>query len=213
MDKMIPKTIQAYEYVKSGLKTGKWLFGDELLVMDISKEMNFSRRPVIDALKKLEMERFVEIIPQTGCRVVNCTKEQMVNHFQIGMCLEGLAAGLAARRREDTEVQELIAINESLKSIITTTPFSYEHYFAENRKLHEAILRMAGSEELLQFTKSMWDLNDFYLVNSFQFKTHLAQSISEHDVIIAKIKNKDEKGARFAMEEHIIEFAGLFNDR
>ncbi len=62
MDKMIPKTIQAYEYVKSGLKTGKWLFGDELLVMDISKEMNFSRRPVIDALKKLEMERFVEII-------------------------------------------------------------------------------------------------------------------------------------------------------
>ena len=93
------KTNYAYEYIKKKLKAGECRFGEEISVIEIAKELGYSRRPVIDALKKLELEHFVEIVPQTRCRVINYTREQMYDHFLTVMALEGMGAKLAAEKK------------------------------------------------------------------------------------------------------------------
>lgn len=81
--------------------------------------------------------------------------------FLTVMALEGMAAYLAAQRREDREVNELYLINEQLEKVINER-FSRDRYFHENRELHYVILKMSRSEKLLSMTKSQWDLNDFF---------------------------------------------------
>ncbi len=81
MDLSLSKTIRTYEYIKDGLKSGRWVFGDEISVVEVADELEVSRRPVIDALKKLEAEYFVEIVPQTGCRVKKYSQDEMADHF------------------------------------------------------------------------------------------------------------------------------------
>lgn len=208
MNLMLSKTNQAYEYIKEGLKSGKWLFGDEISVVEIANELGFSRRPVIDALKKLEAEYFVEIIPQTGCRVKKYSQDEMFDHFLTVMALEGMAAYLASQRREDHEVNELFFINEQLRRVIQED-FSREKYFHENRRLHYVILKMSRSKKLLNMTQSLWDLNDFFLVNMSLFQQDLSRTIIEHEMIIEKIAQKDPVGARALMEAHIQTFASL----
>ncbi|WP_041267776.1 MULTISPECIES: GntR family transcriptional regulator [Bacillales] len=205
---MLSKTNQAYEYIKEGLKSGRWTFGDQISVVEIANELGFSRRPVIDALKKLEAEYFLEIIPQTGCRVKSYSQDEMFDHFLTVMALEGMAAYLAAQRREDHEVNELISINEQLRRVIQEN-FSKEKYFQENRRLHYVILQMSRSKKLLDMTQSQWDLNDFFLVNVSLFQQDLSRTIIEHEMIIEKIAKKDPVGARTLMENHIQTFASL----
>lgn len=204
----LSKTNQAYEYVKEGLKSGKWIFGDEISVVAVSDELGFSRRPVIDALKKLESEYFVEIVPQTGCRVKEYSQQEMFDHFLTVIALEGMAAYLAAQRRNEDEVYELFFINEQLRRVIKED-FSREKYFLENRRLHYVILEMSRSENLLNITQSLWDLNDFFLVNISLFEQDLNRTITEHEMIIEKIAEKDHAGARALMEAHIHTFASL----
>jgi DNA-binding GntR family transcriptional regulator len=208
-DSGLSKTNYAYEYIKKGLKGGKWKFGEEISVIGTAKELGYSRRPVIDALKKLELEHFLEIVPQTGCRVINYTKEQIYDHFLIAMVLEGMAAQLAAERGQESEIEKLYQFNSELKHLTMTDNFAKDEYFAINRKLHHAILSMARSEKLYNLTKNQWDLNDFYLINVSLFEHEVSQTIAEHQTIIDKIKMRDAKGARSIMENHIMKFASI----
>jgi DNA-binding GntR family transcriptional regulator len=204
----LSKTIRTYDYIKSGLESGRWMFGDEISVVEVADELEVSRRPVIDALKRLEAEYFVEIVPQTGCRVKKYTQEQMVDHFLTVMALEGMAAFLAAQRREDHLVPELYAINEQLAKLVQDQD-SKDRYFTKNRELHYMILKMSRSEKLLSMTQSQWDLNDFFLCNSPSFSQNNTRTVTEHDMIIEKIAEKDAVGARTLMEAHISTFASL----
>lgn len=204
----LSKTIRTYEYIKDGLISGKWTFGDEISVIEIAEELEVSRRPVIDALKRLEAEYFVEIVPQTGCRVKKYTQEHMVDHFLTVMALEGMAAFLAAQRREDHEVQELYMINEQLAKLVQEHD-SKDRYFNKNREWHYGILKMSRSEKLLNITQSQWDLNDFFLCNIPSFSQNQTSTVTEHDMIIEKIATKDAVGARTLMEAHVSTFASL----
>lgn len=207
-DLTLSKTNRTYEYIKEGLKSGKWVFGDEISVVEIANELGFSRRPVIDALKKLESEYFVEIVPQTGCRVKTYSQNEMYDHFLTVTALEGMAAYLAAQRREEHQVDELFAINEQLRKVIQED-FSREKYFQENRRLHYVILQMSRSEKLSDMTRSQWDLNDFFLSNLSLFEQDLSRTLTEHEMIIEKIAEKDAAGARALMETHIQTFAWM----
>ncbi len=208
IDLALSKTNRTYEYIKEGLKSGTWIFGDVISVVEIADELGVSRRPVIDALKKLESEYFVEIVPQTGCRVKKYSQDEMFDHFLTVMALEGMAAYLAAQRREDHEVKELRVINEKLKSVVRED-FSREKYFLENRRLHAVILSMSRSEKLSNMTQSQWDLNDFFLGNISLFEQNLSRTITEHEMIIEKIAEKDAAGARTLMDTHIHTFASI----
>ncbi|MEH7255139.1 GntR family transcriptional regulator [Neobacillus niacini] len=203
------KTLRTYEYIKEGLQSGRWTFGDVISVVEIANELDVSRRPVIDALKRLETEYFVEIVPQTGCRVKNYSKDEMFDHFLTVMVLEGMSAYLAAQRRNESEIEVLYQINQELNRVVEKQPFSSENYFAVNRRLHGQILQMARSEKLQEITSSQWDLNDFFLANIPLIHEKLSQTISEHELIFEKIFKKDFNGARSMMENHMYNFALL----
>ncbi|MEH7255141.1 GntR family transcriptional regulator, partial [Neobacillus niacini] len=193
MNKIESKTDVTYEYIKDGLRTGKWMFGDDLIVTDIAEALDVSRRPVLDALKRLEAEYFVEIIPQTGSRVKAYSELEMYDHFLTSMSFEGLSAYLAAQRREELDINQLFQLNENLRKIIDEEPFSVDHYLYEKRRFHQAIMNMAKSDKLQSMIKNQWDLNDFFLKNVPVIHPSLKVTILEQELIIEKIKNKDEE--------------------
>ncbi len=90
----------------------------------------------------------MEIVPQTGCRVKKSTRRNIWSIiFLTVMALEGMAAFLAAQRREDHEVQELYMINEQLAKLVQEHD-SKDRYFNKNREWHYGILKMSRSEKI-----------------------------------------------------------------
>lgn len=204
-DTRLPKAEQAYAFIKKQLLSGQWGFGEELSVVEFSNALGFSRRPVLDALKRLEIEQFVEIIPQTGVFVRHYSEEDILDHFRAVLALEGMAAYLAAERRTEEDMRALREANLAMQQVIEGK-FEKSDYFSMNQRFHRNVLLAAKSKKLMSLLVPQWDLNDFFLIQLDFFNTDFRSTIEEHEHIIHAIEQQQSGHARQEMEEHFHRF-------
>ncbi|HBK53040.1 MAG TPA: GntR family transcriptional regulator, partial [Syntrophomonas wolfei] len=67
----------------------------------LAEELGVSRTPIREALRKLELEGFIVMVPRKGAYVADISLKDVADVFEIRAALEALAAGLAAERITD----------------------------------------------------------------------------------------------------------------
>ena len=198
----VMKSFAVYEEIKKSLMRGKWNFGEKIPVNDLIEEFKVSRRPVMDALKMLENEGYIEIIPQSGCKVVDYVKSEVLDQLMTSAGLEAFSAGLAAVNHTDAEMEELEALQANIRKDSGKLADKY-FYFEYNQQFHYQIAVMTHSKKLLKLAMQMWDLNDFFLLNLVDhMKFDVMEQVEFHDRIMAHVKARDKANAAKAMEEH-----------
>ena len=75
--------------------------------IQLADEMGVSRTPVREAIRKLELEGFVVMIPRRGTYVADISIKDITEIYEIRISLDILAAGLAAERITDEELEQL----------------------------------------------------------------------------------------------------------
>ena len=75
--------------------------------LQLAEELGVSRTPIREAIRKLELEGLVLMVPRKGAYVATFSMKDVVEVFEIRGALEGLAAALAAERITDEELEEL----------------------------------------------------------------------------------------------------------
>ena len=82
----------------------------------LAEELGVSRTPIREAIRKLEQEGFVVMVPRRGTYVADISLKDISQVFEIRGALEELAAGLAAERITPDELERLerilVEINE-----------------------------------------------------------------------------------------------------
>lgn len=201
----------AYSYLKEKLLEGAFAAGDSVSVEEVVSQLGGSRQPVMEALKQLAAEGFLEIIPQVGCRVVVADGQQIKDFFVILAQTEGLCAQLAAERATSEERRALAAIIER-----TTIPnrrakaTEIAHaYRVHNREFHSQIHAMAHSELVSDIATGLWDRSDFFIstaVGMHPFAERASNAVDEHRQIQRAISAGDCDRARQLMQRHIEAF-------
>ena len=74
-------TDEAYQLVLQRLRDGDYASGQRISVEDLVLELGASRQPVMDALKRLSTEGFLDIIPQVGVQVVDPERDDFIDFF------------------------------------------------------------------------------------------------------------------------------------
>ena len=95
------------EHIREAIINGVFAPGERLMEIQMADEMGVSRTPVREAIRKLEMEGFVVMIPRRGTYVSNMSIKDINDVYEIRISLDTLAAGLAAERISDEELEEL----------------------------------------------------------------------------------------------------------
>ena len=95
------------EHIREAIINGVFAPGERLMEIQMADEMGVSRTPVREAIRKLEMEGFVVMIPRRGTYVSNMSIKDINDVYEIRTSLDILAAGLAAERINDDELEEL----------------------------------------------------------------------------------------------------------
>lgn len=203
----------AYDRIKAALLDGQYRPGDRLSVEDLVGQLATSRQPVMDALKRLASDGFVEIIPQVGCRVVALDRQGIADFFRLFAAAEGLTAELAASRRREEELLLLEMISAqigALRHANLTAEQEAHSYRLLNRGFHGQVHAMAHSTTVGQLAQSLWDRSDFYIstaVGRILFAVRLAEAHDEHEQVRQAIVARDGPTARQAMEQHVLNFA------
>ena len=83
--------------------------------VQLAEQLGVSRTPVREAIRKLELEGLVVMLPRKGAYVANMSLKDLIDVLEIRASLEGLAASLAAERITDEDIKKLESIVEEFK--------------------------------------------------------------------------------------------------
>jgi DNA-binding GntR family transcriptional regulator len=192
---------EAYERLRADIMAGRWLPDTTLSTYGLSEELGMSRTPIISALKRLEADGLIEIVPQVGCRVLGRGNEEIAETFLIRSALEALGAETAAERITDAELRALKQALEELKAAARSRDAS--RYEPANRAFHAQIVAASHLTHLLRILDSLWTLNRYQLAASRLVAKRMPASVKEHTVIFKALEARDGPAARTAIEQHL----------
>jgi DNA-binding GntR family transcriptional regulator len=198
------KTEIVYDTLKKSIIDGKWQPGQRRNADEISKAMNVSRTPVIEASKLLETEGLLKILPQVGLEVPKLTKRGIEETFYIRGVLSGLATAHACKYMEKADIQKLQGLLRSMNQCVSKK--NYRKFSKLNREFHYSIFKNCKLPHLFVLLGRYWDNGNRYA----KFFEHLPQvmisSMKYHRDILGGLKNRDEERARFAAEKDSVDF-------
>lgn len=117
--------------------------GSHLVEDRLARELGVSRNPVREALRVLQAEGFIDMIPRRGAIVATLSDEEVRDIFDVRMALERLAAQLAARRAEPEDVEKMRRILERAQAALAKDDAS--KLTDLNAEFHELVLVVSGN--------------------------------------------------------------------
>jgi DNA-binding GntR family transcriptional regulator len=199
---------KAYLHIKGLLLEGDLRPGDRLPTDELAAKLKISRQPVMDAIRRLASEGFVDIVPQVGSRVRQSSEDEIRDFFRLFAAGEALIAELAATRASASDVTNLRMLSNQIGELRRLKPDNADRgrlYRTLNRQLHAELRRIIQSPALAEIVEGLGDRSDFYIASASEpvFAPNLNQAHSEHEAVIKAIANGWPDLARQAMEEHI----------
>lgn len=187
--------------LRKAILTGKIKPGDRLTEVRLGKLLGTSRTPIREAIRKLELEGLVTIVPGSGARVSRMTVKDLQEVMEVRSVLEQLSAGLASERITEEEKAEL---REACNDFIKCTQSGDSLVIADaDVRFHDLILKAAKNEKLASILNGLADNIYRYRYEYIQDDDHYEHLITEHSEIFRTIYTGDREGAEKAARSHI----------
>lgn len=196
-------TAQVTNAIRDAIVTGEYEPGKKLSEAALSEQYAISRTPIREALKQLEREGLVEIIPRVGTCVSKPTEKELTELFTVKEVLEGLAAGLLAESGNQKMIKEVEkAVAEMEKAVQTS---DHKLYVESNNLFHKAILEGSDNSKLDYSLNLLLNQIPYsrYVYLSIEVPNRLEKSLQEHQAVLAAILRGDREEAEKSMREHV----------
>lgn len=197
------KTIAAIvqDRIREAILQGHLPAGSRIDQNQLASDLSVSLVPIREALKKLEAEGFVQIIPRRGAFVSETSLNDMDDLYFTRGVLEGQAAYHAAERLSDKDLAEMDRLMAQMNDALVT--HDYQQFSESNRRFHLIIYHAAGSKYLVNMITSLWDLAERYRYRYFFFKDQAAVIQVEHQAILDACHQRQKEDLRNAIIAHL----------
>lgn len=176
--------------------------GQRLPEVNIAEQLEVSRTPVREALRRLANEGLVVLIPNVGARIVTPTRQEMLDSYEVRNALECLAIRKAAGRISPVQLARLEEKIEEEVGVFAERDL--EAYIEINNAFHRIIAEAGGNLALADTIENYLARTFVYMVffeSFFDFDTN--PSLEEHRAILAALKRHDPEEAVKLMNHHI----------
>lgn len=190
-----------FEYLRNAILGGELKPGERLMEVTIADQLGVSRTPVREAIRKLEKENFVIMIPRKGAYVADLTKKDILEVLEIRKELEGFAAYLASERMTIEEKEALAKTMEQFNASMAT--MDKKSMIDNDNAFHSLIFKATKNQRVINI---IYDLHDqfqrFRLVYFSEF-TNYNEIQASHGRIYDAIIKGDALVAKAEAENHI----------
>lgn len=193
---------RVFNRLREDILDGIYKQHDELRENTIALELGVSRTPVREALRQLELEGLVNIIPNKGAYVTGITKKDIQDIYVIRSYLEGLCAKWACENMTKETLDEL-------EEIVYLSDFHmkkehHEQVLELDNRFHELLYQSSGSKILRHVLSDFHHYVKRTRFTSLSRKERAEHSNNEHLAIVEAIRSGNEEEAQRLAHEHII---------
>lgn len=200
--KNLTKTEKVYNCILTSIMDRTFEPGERLIISKLASQFEVSEIPVREALQRLSLEGYVELIPHVGAVVSTLSKEEIREIFELRIYLEALATQLAVDHLTNFHLMQLEEMIEKSKKMLTLeNDFNFEEYDKNNRNFHEYIYRHSNNNRLYKMIFELWDYSNRY-PKIFDSKEILQESIDEHTSILEALKERNAELAYERTKKH-----------
>jgi DNA-binding GntR family transcriptional regulator len=192
------------DQIRQAILQGDYPAGTRLIQADLARVLGVSTTPVREALLVLVREGFLTGDPYKGMTVREPNVDEMGELYEIRIALEPLAAGRAAERITDEQLQELDGLVHSMRQLARgTDPTAEEQHAALNREFHRRIYEIAQRPRLTELIMSLRAQSDIY-IGLFPVKfVSIGTSDEQHARIVEALRVRSPLEANRAMHDHL----------
>lgn len=190
-----------FEALRNAIVERKLEPGERLMEVQLAEAMGVSRTPVREAIRRLELEGFVVMIPRKGAYVAQLSLKDIADAFEIRGALEGLAASLAAERATDEEIEKLELVIARTAECLDSG--NRDKAVELDIQFHEVLYQASRNERLTQMISNLREQILRFRTQSLAYPGRLAIAVHEHGLIVDAVAERDPGVARKRAQDHI----------
>ncbi len=195
-----PLREMVFETLREAIIKGLLRPGERLMEIQIAEELGVSRTPVREAIRKLELEGFLVMVARKGAYVADISVKDITDIFEVRAALEGLAAGLAAERITEEELEQL---ERALVQTSEATTGDLNTVVQSDTSFHELIYRASRNHRLQQIVIHLQEQIQRFRAVSLSQPGRTSVFIEEHRKIVEAISERNSELASLLAREHI----------
>ncbi|MEU9019538.1 GntR family transcriptional regulator [Actinomadura sp. NPDC048394] len=199
---MARATDAAYDAVRRMILSGEAAAGSRLGEAELAETLGLSRTPVREALQRLGADGLVEVLPHRGARVVQWTRRDLEEIFELRSLLEPYAAARAARTAPGEDVLAgLLGQCDAMEAAVAAGDFTRVAQL--NSLFHAAVIDASRNRRLPAMLTSV--MHAPLIVGTFRRYDAgaMARSMNHHRELVAALAARDPDWAESVMRAHI----------
>ena len=189
------------ESLREAIRSGVLQPGERIMEIQLAEELGVSRTPVREAIRKLEIEGYVVMMPRRGTYVASMSIRDINEIFEIRTALESLSNGLAADHITDDELEHLQRLLVIIGGYIKEG--NIEKIVETDIEFHDLLYHAARNERLVGIISNLRDQLTRFRTLSMSYPGRLEETLEEHRLIVDAIASGDRKAASRAAERHM----------
>ena len=201
INEFLPLREVVFLTLRKAILKGELQPGERLMEIALANRLGVSRTPVREAIRMLELEGLVTMIPRKGAEVARISRQDLRDVLEVRKSLDSLAVSLACERITDDEKKDLDKAEEAFEQAVRTKDVTS---IAEaDVKYHDVILRASKNGRLMQMVNNLAERMYRYRLEYIKDSRNHERLIEEHRKIMKYIDDGDAENACITIQMHI----------
>lgn len=201
MNDFLPLRDVVFNTLRQAILTGDLKPGERLMEIHLANKLGVSRTPIREAIRKLELEGLVTMIPRRGAEVAQITEKSMMDVLEVRRAMDALCVELACQRISEEELAVLKDACEAFAEAVKSKDIKV--IAKADVTLHDIIVQATGNSRLVQLINNLSEQMYRYRFEYLKDCSRHESLIEEHKLIYESIVKRDKKAASDAAKLHI----------
>ncbi|MDY4694258.1 MAG: GntR family transcriptional regulator [Blautia sp.] len=201
MNEYLPLRDVVFNTLRQAILKGELKPGERLMEIALAERLGVSRTPIREAMRKLELEGLVVMIPRRGAQVANITEKDLNDVLEVRIALENVAIEKACKNMSQEDMSRLWLAAKEFEH--TTAEGNLVKLAQADVAFHEIIYQASDNKRLIQVLNNMREQIYRYRVEYLKESETRAVLVREHEELTKAIKDRDVKRAQKLSFQHI----------
>jgi DNA-binding GntR family transcriptional regulator len=202
LNEYLPLRDVVFNTLREAILKGELIAGERLMEKQLAERMGVSRTPIREAIRKLELEGLVVMIPRKGAEVARITHKDIKDVLEVRAALEELAVKIACNKITDEDLTKLKRTTEEFQ--IACNYKDIDDIIKKDVEFHDIIFNSTENEKLIQIINNLREQIYRYRVEYIRKLNDFDMLVKEHDQIVKHVEARDADEARKIALQHIV---------
>ena len=201
MNEYLPLRDVVFNTLRQAILRGELKPGERLMEIQLANKLGVSRTPIREAIRKLELEGLVLMIPRKGAEVADITEKSLRDVLEVRKALEELAVQLTCDKITKEQIRELEQAAEQFKKTLKSNDIT--EIAEADVRFHDIKYLATDNQKLILLLNNLREQMYRYRIEYLKRADKYSQLLAEHEEIIRHIEKKQKKEAAEIVCKHI----------